>query len=345
MSSKPFSAAARQSSGPGALRRLLHINARLTTGRRVTAISLATELEVCDRTIKRDIALLRDEHGAEIVWEPTTATYFCAKPSEHLPLLRLSADEAIALNLAGKTFAAWGGSPLGRALRAALGKIGQVVGNSVSVPADTISDLVSQPDEAGAADATRRWFALLLEAIHHRKTLQLAYRKPKTGAAAEERRVDPLHLAYLDHEWTLIAHDHLRSAPRKFLLTRIEALHHTGRGFLPPQNFEIHTYLAGGFGRYVGGPLQDVRLRFDAYAAPFIRERRWHPSQTIQDTSDGGIEVGLRVSHLLDVQRWVLSWGSHAEALAPVELRDAVTREITVMAACYKAPPPVPPPQ
>lgn len=335
----------RPSAGPAALHRILHINARLADGRRVTAVSLAAELEVCDRTIKRDIATLRDEHGAEILWEPSTATYLCTKPSERLPLLRFSADEAIALNLAGKTFAAWGGSPLGRALRAALGKIGQVVGNSISVPSDALGDLVSQPDEGGAAEATRRWYALLIEAIHHRKTLLLTYRKPKAESATEERRVDPLHIAYLDHEWTLITHDHLRSAPRKFLLTRIEDIHHTGRGFLPPEGFDLHTYLAGGFGRYVGGPLQDVRLRFDAYAAPFIGERRWHPSQTVRDTPEGGIEVGLRVSHLLDVQRWVLSWGGHAEALAPAELRESIAREVAVMAACYKAPSPVPLPQ
>ena len=144
----------------------------------MTAASLADELEVCTRTIKRDIETLRNEHGAEIVWEPSTATYICEKPSEHLPLLRLTADEAIALNLAGKTFAAWGGSPLGRALQAALGKIGQVVGNSVSLPADAMGDLVFQPDDAGAAEATRRWFALLLESIQHRKTLKLTYHKP-----------------------------------------------------------------------------------------------------------------------------------------------------------------------
>ena len=333
----------RQSSGPAALRRLLHINGRLADGRRVTATSLAAELEVCDRTIKRDIATLREEHGAEIIWEPSTATYLCTKPSEHIPLLRLSADEAIALNLAGRTFAAWGGSPLGRALQAALGKIGQVVGNSVSVPADSIGDLVSQPDETAAADATRRWYALLLEAIHRRKTLRLVYRKPTAATAAEERRIDPLHLAYLDHEWTLIAHDHLRNATRQFLLTRIEEIHHTGRGFLPPEGFDAKHYLAGAFGRYVGGPLQEVRLRFDAYAAPFIRERRWHPSQVLRDTTDGGIEVGLRVSHLLDVQRWVQSWGSHAEALAPAELREAIAREIAVMAVRYKTPSPIPP--
>ena len=302
----------------------------------MTASSLAKDLEVCSRTIKRDITTLRDQHGAEIVWEPSSKTYFCTKPSESLPLLRLTADEAVALDLASKTFAAWGGSPLGLALQAALEKIGQVVGNSVSLPANSIGALVSHPTEVGPDEASRRWFSLLVEAILHRKTVRLGYRKPSAESALEERVIDPLHIAYLDHEWTLIAHDHLRKATRQFLLTRIEGIHHTGRGFMKPEGFDAKLYLAGAFGRYAGGPLQEVRIRFDAYAAPFIRERRWHPSQTLENTADGGIEVTVRVSHLLDVQRWVLSWGSHAEALAPSELRENIMREIATITGNYK---------
>lgn len=335
----------RQSTGPAVLRRLIHINTRLAEGRRVTAASLAEELEVCNRTIKRDIATLCNEHGMDITWEPSTRTYLCNNPSERLPLLRLTADESIALQLASKTFAAWGGSPLGLALTAALGKIGKLVGNSVSLPVDELGDSVSSLGESRGAEATRRWFALLIEAVHGRKTLRITYHKPSTGATSEERFIDPLHIAYLDHEWTLIAHDHLRNALRQFLLTRIEDIHHTGQGFHRPEDFDAKRYLAGAFGRYAGNSLQEVRVRFDAYAAPYIRERQWHPSQKTSPLEEGCVEVRVRVSHLLDVQRWVLSWGRHAEAIAPDELRRNVAEEIQASACHYKKTTPIPPRQ
>ena len=321
--------------GPTALTRLCHINVRLASAARLTACTLAEELGVSVRTIKRDIDILRDSHGADIRWDATAGTYVCTRPSEHLPLLRISADEAIAVALAGRTFAAWAGSPLGRALESVLGKVAEVVGNDVTLPANTIAHCIYQPDEPAGADATRQHFGRLLDAIRRRRTLRLLYRKPG-AATAEERLVDPLHLAYLDHDWLLVAFDHSRGALRSFLITRIEESHLTARGFLPPENFDAQQYFAGAFGRYSGGPLKEVRLRFDAYAAPFIRERRWHPSQVLTDLPDGGVEVALRVNHLLDVQRWVLSWGAHAEALAPTELRTAVASEIAVLAARYK---------
>lgn len=319
-----------------ALRRLFAIHERLVSGESVNARTLAEQLGVSERTIKRDIETLRHEQGAEIRWEPATGTYFCERPSEHLPLLRISADEAIALTLANQTFAAWGGSPLGRALDSVLSKIAHVVGDAVSMPASTLADCIFQPADE-TADGSRRHFARLLEAIRRRQVLRLQYQKPAEPIPSE-RIVHPLHLAFLEHEWTLIAYAPDRSALRQFLLTRIGMIHTEGHPFTPPADFDPKRYLSGAFGRFVGAQLQEVHLRFDAYAAPFLREKRWHPSQTLRELPDGGVEATLQVSHLLDVQRWVLSWGHHAEALAPAALRDAIAQELAALAARYPQP-------
>lgn len=321
--------------GPAALDRIIRIHSRLAAHTRVNAAELAGELEVSTRTIKRDIAALRHQHGAEIVWEPATGSYFCEKPSEHLPLLRITADEATAVALANRTFAAWGGTPLGQALESALTKIAEVVGNAISFSAADLADCITPPPPSDRDDASRHHFARLVEAIRRRRTLRLLYRKP--GArTAEERHVDPLQLAPLEHEWTLFAHDHARGELRKFLLPRIEAIHHTGRSFPPHDDVGLRRQIAGAFGRHTGIGLHSVLLRFDAHAAPYLRERKWHPSQDTVDTPDGGVEVTLTVNHLLDVQRWVLSWGSHAEAIEPAELRKSIAREVGWLAARYK---------
>jgi predicted DNA-binding transcriptional regulator YafY len=109
--------------GRSALTRIVHLHRRLSQERFVTSESLARELEVSSRTIMRDIACLRDELGAPIAWDAGTHTYTYTAHCDLLPLLRIDADEALALALAGKTFAAWGGSPLGKALTSALQKI------------------------------------------------------------------------------------------------------------------------------------------------------------------------------------------------------------------------------
>jgi predicted DNA-binding transcriptional regulator YafY len=303
----------------------------------VSAAKLAEELEVSVRTIKRDIEILRNEHGLNITWGHAAGAgagaYSSTNASSLLPLLRFSADESLAVALAAGTFSAWGGSPLGKALDSALAKVAKVVGNAVALPANTVADCIFQPDDT-ADDATRRHFAPLLEAIRGRLAVRISYRKPGS-TAYDERLIHPLHMAYLNHEWMLVSFDPARNDLRHFRLTRIQDLHHTGRAFLPPPNFDPKQHLAGTFGRHVGGPLLEVRLRFAAAAAPYIRERRWHPSQEITESAHGAIIVTLRVNNLLDVQRWVLSWGSNAEALAPKELRDSIAHEIAALSRCY----------
>lgn len=54
-------------------------------------------------------------------------------------------------------------------------------------------------------------------------------------------------------------------------------------------------------------------------------------------TGGGGVEVTLRLNNLIDVRRWILSWGGHAEVLAPAELREAIRAEAAAMLARHGA--------
>jgi predicted DNA-binding transcriptional regulator YafY len=56
-----------------------------------------------------------------------------------------------------------------------------------------------------------------------------------------------------------------------------------------------------------------------------VRERIWHPSQKIQETSDGGLELTLQLSSLHEIEPWVLSWAEHVRVLGPAELKKRVT--------------------
>src|SRR5690606_13866925 len=149
------------------------------------------------------------------------------------------------------------------------------------------------------------------------------------------RRLRPLHLAYLDHRWTLVAEDPARAGWRKFLLGRIRELAPTDTGFAPPPSEKIRAYLAGSLGRFTGEKLHEIRLRFDATAAPYVRERPWHASQTLRTLPDGVVEATLHLNNLIDVQRRLLSCGRHVEVLSPPELRANLAAEIAELAKIY----------
>ncbi|MEM9158767.1 MAG: WYL domain-containing transcriptional regulator [Verrucomicrobiota bacterium] len=299
--------------------RILRIHERLRDGvGHVGIAELESTLEVSERTVKRDIEYMRDQLGAPIKWGRKPRGYFYSRSFEKLPVMRLSAEEALAVALAKNVFAAWGESALGMALTAALEKVAAVAGDAVSVASDEIEELIISPPGEGRSDAERANLGLLIEAANGRKPVSFDYSKPHRGI--ERRTVWPLHLARLEGSWILIAHDLAKEAIRKFVLERIDSLRTLDGFFERPENFDAESYLAGSFGRHTGEDAFEVELRFDSFAAPYVKEERWRPERRTVEEEDGGIRVSMTLNNLIDVRRYVLSWGRHAEVLGPMEL-------------------------
>lgn len=323
--------------GPSALQRAFHIHQVLAQGRPVTAARFARNLGVSDRTIKRDIEAMRHHYGAPIAWDSCNRTYAYERDFEFLPLVRIGADEALALEMAGATFAAWRGTPLGAALYSALKKISHVVAGAVEVPAVDVAALIHQSDDGDGGFGERRWFAIALEAIKRRRILRIHYLKARAHET-EARTVHPLFLSYLDHRWVLLAFDPKRADIRHFVLGHFQDAQVTAHHFAPPADFDPSRHLQGSMGRFAGNADIEVRVRFDAVVAPYLRERPWHRSQQLRPRLDGGIEAIFRLNNLLDIERRVLACGSHAEVLAPAELRATIRTEVERMHAIYSSP-------
>lgn len=79
-----------------------------------------------------------------------------------------------------------------------------------------------------------------------------------------------------------------------------------------------------------------IKVRFDAFSAPFIRERKWNDSQKIKNNKDGSIDFSITVNSLIEVKGWILNWGEHAEVLGPKELVKDMKEELNKMLNKYQ---------
>lgn len=316
------------------LDRVARIHARLCREKRITAKSLAEELQVSARTIKRDIAFMRDRVGMPIEWDPGEHSYVYTRACETLPLLRVDAHEALALALAARLFDRWHGSPNGRMFSDLIRRIAPLFGSVVSIAVDSIDSAVSAPQLEGRNDIGH--LLALLKSIVDRRVVHLRYAKPGAGRV-EKRHVHPLHLAEVDDGWFLLAHDIKRDRIRTFLLTRIHSVDATDETFQWPEGFDARAYLRGCLGRFIGDKEIEVRIALDAHAAVYAREQQWHPSQQLIDEPDGKAVITLRVNHLAGVKNAVLKWGEHAKVLEPAELRDQVHGSLRRACAQYES--------
>ncbi|MFM8997324.1 MAG: WYL domain-containing protein, partial [Candidatus Limnocylindrus sp.] len=127
-----------------------------------------------------------------------------------------------------------------------------------------------------------------------------------------------------------------RNAMRTFRVDRIKDPRMTIATFTRPQEVELERTLAAAWDIVADQPLEEIVLRFTPEAAPRASETRWHPSQVSEREADGSLLWRARVSGLLEIRAWILSWGDGVEVLKPPTLRDDVARILATAAARYR---------
>ena len=305
------------------LDRMIRIHAALQEGGNPNCSTLGRLLEVSTKTIQRDIEFMRDRLGLPIEFRPEHNGFRYTEEVDSFPTLQISEGELVALLVAEKALQQYRGTPFEKRLVGALRKLEQALPDTVSLNLADWDQSISFHTTAEPPEQVPAVLESLIRAAQRRQQLQLRYRKP--GAAQEEERiVDPYQIANVNGDWYLFAFDHLRRDLRRFVPARIVSATPTGRTFTRPAKFELQKLLRDSFGvRSKEGDFEVV-IRFESSVADYLREKRWHPSQVVEELEDGGVEVRLRLGSLLEIERWILSWGGTARVMAPPELIERV---------------------
>jgi predicted DNA-binding transcriptional regulator YafY len=166
----------------------------------------------------------------------------------------------------------------------------------------------------------------LIAAITARKLCVVTYRAPSSGNTEKRFRVLPLRLVV--HNGSLYLHawkEHFKTVLLLNLqrLSKLEVLEELGT---IPSEYDPEKLENSAFGIFLGKTLETFKLRFDAFARPYIEERSWHPSQDLVALPDGGAELTFTCTPSYEVTNWVASWREHVEVIAPKALRADFTK-------------------
>jgi proteasome accessory factor B len=96
-----------------------------------------------------------------------------------------------------------------------------------------------------------------------------------------------------------------------------------GEHFEVPEDYRPDQMVSDAFG-IIAGPLQNVVLHFNRRASPYIGERIWHHSQSIEATDDGGVLLKMKVGIAHELVSWILGFGPDVRVDAPAELAERV---------------------
>lgn len=316
------------------LERLLELDRLIRSPERHTAITLAEVLEVSERTVRNDLDFLRDRYNAPIESDRVKGYYY-SDSNWRLPTISLSKGELFALTIGARMLKAYAGSAYRFELESAIARLAE------RLPEKSWLDLQQLAEEyisfrAGAEiDLDPEIWHRLESACQNHRTVYMGYYTASRNDYSE-RKLDPylLHI-YRGTNPYVIGFCHTRKEPRWFRVDRIRKLEVLSESFFPDPTFDAKDHLESIFQHEAGGVPQHITIWFDPVTAPYIRERRWHPSQAIQEQSDGSLILQMYVRGLNDLKRWIMGYGSGAKVIAPTELVKLVQNELKGMQNIY----------
>ncbi|MBL7077002.1 MAG: WYL domain-containing protein [Kiritimatiellae bacterium] len=313
-------------------RRLLFIDREIRKGRFPNCRSLAEAWEVSSKTVQRDIDYLRYELNAPIDYDAAQFGFFYTEPSYRMPAISISESDLFAVCVAEQALRAFRNTPLHERLLSVFNKIEDSLPDRISVHPAWLDSRVTVFAEPITTIRPEVWETI---AVAMRENRQLTIRYASVGQEPSVRTIDPYHLVSHRGEWYVIAYCHRSEGIRTFAVSRALTATLEASTFDLPEQYDEQALAREQFGIRWDAKEHAVAIHFDAKAAPYIRERTWHPEQTLRNAADNGVEIRFRTRHLQEVRDWVLSWGSHAHPLKPKTLVTMVKDELSAALAQY----------
>lgn len=312
--------------------RIQKVHRALSKGGFPNCRKLAEELEVSEKTVHRDIVVMRDRMHLPIEYDQAHFGFYYTEPVHEIPGLELTEGEIVALFIARQALGQYAGTPFASALKSACTRLEEELHSRVSLNLKEIETILSFRTTS-QSPAEMEAFRIVNRALMDSVELTFGYHK--IGAEdSESRRVQPLHLGCHDNQWYLWAFDLAREAVRNFNLSRLKGPVLTTKRF-KRSAFKIDEHLAGSFGVFRGIGEYNVRVWFDSFASRFVREKQWHRSQKVTELNNGETELSVKLNSLQEISRWVLSWGKHARVLEPQALIEELAEVAKSLAEFY----------
>ena len=315
------------------LERLLELDRLIRLSERHTANTLAEALEVSERTVRNDLDFMRDRYNAPIASDRQKG-YFYSDPNWRLDGIPLTKGELFALTLGARMLQSYSGSAYEPELKSAIEQLSRRIPEQTWVDLQGLAgDRVMIREGAELNLDPEIWHKLEI-ACQQKRSIQMSYYTAGRNANSD-RQFDPYVLHFSRSNPYVTGFCHLRKEARWFRVDRIKSIEVLDLTFEIDPTFDAKEHFAMAFQHEVGGIPTQISIWFDAATAPFIRERRWHPTQQLDENSDGSLILNFVARGLNEVKRWILFYGKGAKAIAPPELVEMVRDEIQGMTYIY----------
>lgn len=289
--------------------RLNYIINRIRVCHDITPARLASELDVSERTIYRDMRSLEADAGLQKRYSRREGRYLLdSEPL--LPALTLLPSEALALYKAASNPALLGDSYMVPALQCALAKLATTI-----VPQSNTDQNIEFNEE--------HVFSPIIEAIrraireHHK--IQILYR---CDDSSQSLIVCPYDIRQKARHSYLIAKSEMHANVRLFKIARVQRVDILNESFRYPRRYSPELFFDRAWKQQGGRDDEEmVKLRFAPDIAPLICASLLHMVEGVCIADDGYLTCLIEKSLIQEMRWWILSFGTSVEVISPAAVR------------------------
>jgi predicted DNA-binding transcriptional regulator YafY len=313
------------------LEKLVQLDRLLRGSRRYTAEELAERLGVKKRSIHNYLDDLRNKQAP--IENNRERGYFYSDPSWRLKL-PLTEGELFALTLGAQMLQSYVGSVYEQDLKSAISRLADRLPEVSWVDLQELAEDNVVFRSSGVIDLDPIIWRDLELACQQKRRVSMVYFNPKRREEGE-RELEPYVLHFNRNNPYVTGFCLNNLAVRDFRVDRIRSLGLLAEKFEVRADFNRREHFGRAFQYQTGQEVYLIAIWFDVQTAPYIRERRWHPTQTIEELADGDLVLQFEAPGLAEVKRWVMFYGKGAVVREPSELVAMVKQEITDMLQQY----------
>lgn len=302
--------------------RRIHELLTLRKGAVVRPEEFCRACDISRRTLDNDLAFMREEFRAPIVWDKQRQGYCYEHPFDLTSQIALNTEDVHRLHVAVETLAQFEHLEVFRDLRETVEKIRKGVSGWVRRSAAAKSIYFEPVQNAGTEH-----LPTLLRAIEERRRVTFGYQSFQQ-AEVQQCELEPYCIRQYDQRWYVVGHSPQYNYLKPFALDRIASRPEFSKIIFEAPDFKPEQFFLHIYGMHTE-PIEQARevvIEFSPLQARYFLSRPFHPHRLLEELPGGSIRVQLHVCITIELIRKLASYGHEAEVLAPEELRETMKR-------------------
>lgn len=305
----------------------------------LTLLELAKHFNVCLKTIRRDIKLIRSIPIALRIEmdEGNKRRYFYDFDNGIFPI-NLTQDELLAFYVGRNLMEPLKGTYFWESLQNGIFKIRQLLKTKSIEYAERVSPFFFRLDRS-SFDYTEKRLEIdnILIAMEDHKIIQIKYQSIHSDRP-KVYKIHPYNFVYQHGFIYVVGYSCKDNEVRFWKINRLEKVDILSEKFMRPVDFNIEKYMSKAFCPFVSeeGVVKIIVL-FKKEVASIVKELAWDSFKEIKERKDGSIKVKIETEGGKPLFHWLLGFGADVQVISPKSFRDSFIKRLKSVSDLYES--------